>query len=64
MWEYAELFLDLSTGTSYFVDPYDSVFDMIFNIIATSYVTININEYLKRESLLELYKRWIRWRGN
>jgi hypothetical protein len=64
MWEYAELFLDLSTGTSYFVNPYDSVFDMIFNIIATSYVTINLNEYLKRESLLELYKRWILWQGS
>lgn len=63
MWEYAELFLDLSTGTNYFVNPYDSVFDMIFNIIATSYIVANLNEYLKRETLLDLYRRWIHWRG-
>jgi hypothetical protein len=62
-WEYAELRLDILSGSTYFVTPYDSVFDMIFNIIATAYVAINLNAYLKRESLLELYRRWIHWRG-
>jgi hypothetical protein len=61
-WEYAELRLDIISGSTYFVNPYDSIFDMIFNIIATSYVAINVGEYLKRESLLSLYMRWIHWR--
>ena len=36
-WEYAELRLDILSGSTYFVNPYDSVFDMIFNIIASAY---------------------------
>lgn len=62
-WEYAELRLDIRSGSTYFVNPYDSVFDMIFNIIATSYVAANLNEYLKQESLIGLYRKWIHWRG-
>ncbi len=62
-WEYAELRLDIRSGSTYFVNPYDSVFDMIFNIIATAYMAANFNEYLKRESLISLYRRWINWRG-
>jgi hypothetical protein len=62
-WEFAELRLDLLSGTSYFVNPYDSLFDLIFNIIATTYLAANLNEYLKRESLLSLYWWWIHWKG-
>jgi len=62
-WEYAEFRLDIRSGSTYFVNPFDSVFDMIFNIIATTYMAANFNEYLKRESLISLYRRWIHWRG-
>ena len=62
-WEYAELRLDIRSGSTYFVNPYDSIFDMIFNIIATAYVAANLNGYLKQESLMSLYRRWIHWRG-
>jgi hypothetical protein len=36
---------------------------MIFNIIAAAYMAANLNEYLKQESLVSLYGRWIHWRG-
>lgn len=62
-WEYAELRLDIRSGSTYFVNPFDSVFDMIFNIVATAYVAVNLNEYLKQESLISLYRRWIHWKG-
>jgi hypothetical protein len=62
-WEYAELRLDIRSGSTYFVNPYDSIFDMIFNIIATAYVAANLNGYLKQESLISLFRRWIHWRG-
>ena len=62
-WEYAEFRLDIRSGSTYFVNPFDSVFDMIFNIIATAYMAANFNEYLKRESLISLYRRWIHGRG-
>jgi hypothetical protein len=62
-WEFAELRLDIRSGSTYFVNPYDSVFDLIFNIIGTAYVTVNLNEYLKQESLISLYRKWIHWRG-
>lgn len=61
-WEYAEFRLDIRSGSTYFINPYDSVFDMIFNILATVYVAANLNEYLKQESLINLYRRWIHWR--
>lgn len=63
-WEYAELRLDISSGSTYFVNLYDSVFDIIFNIIASAYVAAILNEYLKKESLLIMYRRWIHWRGD
>jgi hypothetical protein len=63
-WEYAELRLDILSGSDYFVNPFDSVFDMIFNLIAVSYLSANLNEYLKRETLLDLYRRWIHWKGD
>ncbi len=62
-WEYAEFRLDIRSGSTYFVNPYDSVFDMIFNFIATAYLAANFNEYLKQESLLALYRKWIHWEG-
>lgn len=61
-WEYAELRLDIRSGSTYFVNPFDSAFDMIFNIIGSAYVAAILNGYLKRESLLSLYRRWIHWR--
>ena len=63
-WEYAEFRLDIRSGSTYFINPYDSVFDMIFNIIATAYMAANFNEYLKQESLVSLYRRWIHWGGD
>ena len=60
-WEYEELFIDLSTGTTYFVNPADSFFDMVFNIIGASYVTVIVNAYLKSASFEQLYHRFIRW---
>jgi hypothetical protein len=61
-WEYAELFIDLSSGTTYFVTPYDSVFDMIFNIIGSVYVVTIVNGYLKTASADQLCDRFISWR--
>jgi hypothetical protein len=62
-WEYEELFFDLSTGTTYFVNPADSFFDMVFNIIGSAYVVLIVNAYLKSESFEQLYQRFIRWQG-
>ena len=62
-WEYEELFIDLSTGTTYFVNPADSFFDMVFNIIGSAYVVLIVNAYLKSESFEQLYHRFIRWQG-
>jgi hypothetical protein len=62
-WEYEELFIDLSTGTTYFVNPADSFFDMVFNIIGAGYVVLIVNAYLKSESFEHLYQRFIRWQG-
>jgi len=61
-WEFAELNLDFLSGTSYFVSPADSFLDTIFNIIGTAFVTVTINKYLKRESLLSLSHRWVTWK--
>ncbi|MDO9550194.1 MAG: hypothetical protein Q7J03_04410 [Methanoregula sp.] len=61
-WEFVELHVDFLSGTSYFVDPTDSFFDTIFNIIGTTFVVVTINKYLKRESLLSLYRRWVPWK--
>jgi hypothetical protein len=60
-WEYEELFLDLSSGTTYFVNPADSFFDMVFNILGSAYVALTVNAYLKSESFDHLYQRFIRW---
>ena len=60
-WEYEELFIDLSTGTTYFVNPADSFFDMVFNIIGSAYIVLIVNAYLKSESFEQLYQRFIRW---
>lgn len=62
-WEYAEFRLDIRSGSTYFVNPFDSVFDMIFNIIAAAYMAANLKEYLKQESLITLYRKWIHWEG-
>jgi hypothetical protein len=62
-WEYAELNIDTVAGSTYFVNVNDSLLDMLFNIMGTSYVVINIRELLKRESLTDLYRRFIHWKS-
>ncbi len=61
-WEYAELFIDLSSGTTYFVTPYDSLFDVTFNTIGSAYVALTVNQYLKSASVDQLYDRFIHWK--
>jgi hypothetical protein len=58
-WEYTELFIDLSSGTTYFVNPYDSFFDMVFNTLGSAYIALIVNAYLKSESFEHLYQRFI-----
>jgi hypothetical protein len=61
-WEYEELFIDLSSGTTYFVNPYDSFFDMVFNTLGSAYIALTVNTYLTSESFEHLYHRFITWR--
>ena len=62
-WEYAELNIDAIAGSTYYVDAYDSFFDMVFNIIGASYFVLNIHAYMKKESLNSLYRKFIRWKN-
>ncbi len=61
-WEYAELNIDTVAGSTYFVNFNDSLLDMLFNVIGTGYIVMNVHELLKGESLLDLYRRIIRWK--
>ena len=60
-WEYAELFIDLSSGTTYFVNRYDSFFDVVFNTLGAAYIALTVNSYLKTESFEHCYHRFIGW---
>ncbi len=62
-WEYAELNIDTVAGSTYFVNVNDSLLDMLFNVMGTSYIVLNIRELLKRESLTDLYRRSIHWKS-
>jgi hypothetical protein len=62
-WEYAELNIDTVAGSTYFVNVNDSLLDMLFNIMGTTYVVMNVHELLKHESLMDLYRRFIRWKN-
>ena len=62
-WEYAELNIDTVAGSTYFVNVNDSLLDMLFNIMGTTYVVMNVHELLKHESLTDLYRRFIRWKN-
>jgi hypothetical protein len=62
-WEYAELNIDTIAGSTYFVNVNDSFLDMLFNVMGTSYIVINIRELLKHESLTDLYHRFIHWKS-
>jgi hypothetical protein len=62
-WEYAELNIDTVAGSTYFVNVNDSLLDMLFNVMGTSYIVINIRELLKHESLTDLYRRFIHWKS-
>jgi hypothetical protein len=35
--------------------------DTVINLIGTSYIVLNINVYLKYESINSLYRRFIHW---
>ncbi len=59
LWEYEELFIDLSSGTTYFINPADSFFDTVFNTLGSAYIALTVNAYLKSESFEHLYKRFI-----
>jgi hypothetical protein len=61
-WEYAELNIDTVAGSTYFVNINDSLLDMLFNVTGTTYVVMNIHELLKHESIMDLYRRFIRWK--
>jgi len=62
LWEYMELYIDGMSKTTYFVTVDDSLMDTVFNLIGTSYIVLNINAYLKNESVNSLYRRFIRWK--
>jgi hypothetical protein len=62
-WEYAELNIDTVAGSTYFVNVNDSLLDMLFNVMGTGYIVINVHELLKHESLTDLYRRFIRWKN-
>jgi hypothetical protein len=62
-WEYAELNIDTVAGSTYFVNINDSLLDMLFNVMGTCYIVLNIRELLKRESLKDLYRRLIHWKS-
>lgn len=62
-WEYAELNIDTVAGSTYFVNVNDSLLDMLFNIMGITYVVMNVHELLKHESLMDLYRRTIRWKS-
>jgi len=62
-WEYAELNIDTVAGSTYFVNVNDSLLDMLFNVLGTGYIVINVHELLKHESLTDLYRRSIRWKS-
>lgn len=61
-WEYAELNIDTVAGSTYFVNINDSLLDMLFNVTGITYVVMNIHELLKHESIMDLYRRFIRWK--
>jgi hypothetical protein len=61
-WEYMELYIDGMSKSTYFVTVNDSLLDMVFNLIGTSYIVLTINVYLKHESINSLYRRFIRWK--
>jgi hypothetical protein len=62
VWEYAELNIDTVAGSTYFVNVNDSLLDMLFNVMGTSYMVINVHELLKQESFTDLYRRFVRWK--
>jgi hypothetical protein len=62
-WEYAELYIDDMSKTTYFVTVDDSLLDTVFNLTGTSYIVLTINGYLKHESINSLYYRFIRWKN-
>jgi hypothetical protein len=62
-WEYAELYIDGMSKSTYFVTVNDSLLDTLFNLIGTSYIVLTINVYLKHEPVSSLYRRFIRWKN-
>lgn len=62
-WEYAELNIDSVAGSTYFVGISDSLLDMLFNVIGSGYVVVNVHEMLKYDSPITLYRRFIHWKN-
>ncbi|MFY9801137.1 MAG: hypothetical protein WAK10_07810 [Methanoregula sp.] len=62
-WEYAELYIDGMSKSTYFVTVDDSLLDTLFNLIGTSYIVLTINVYLKHEPVSNLYRRFIHWKN-
>jgi hypothetical protein len=61
-WELAEYVIDLNLLSTYFVTPWDSIFDTIFNILGCGYIAFHANEYLKLEPPEKLYRRLVKWK--
>jgi hypothetical protein len=59
-WEFAEYLLDVNLLSTYFVTPWDSFFDTIFNILGTGYIAFHANEYLKLESPAKVFTRFVK----
>jgi hypothetical protein len=55
-----EYLIDVNLLSTYFVTPWDSVFDTIFNALGTGYIAFHANEYLKLEPAPVLFRRFFR----
>ena len=60
LWELAEFLLDVNLLSTYFVTPWDSLFDTIFNILGTGYIAFHANEYLKLEPPEKVFARFVK----
>jgi hypothetical protein len=63
LWELAEYLIDVNLLSTYFVTPWDSVFDTVFNILGAGYIAFHANEYLKLEPPQVVFRRFFREKG-
>jgi hypothetical protein len=59
-WELSEYLLDVNLISTYFVTPWDSFFDTVFNILGTGYIAFHANEYLKLEPPEKVWTRLVK----